>query len=149
MNNNWMAASSFGRAYEVISAINILSIHAKLAQIGDNDPQKEEAISKARITLAEFLRNLEKILTDAEKEQDGVIVGSDPRMSELAQTFILEKQSFPQPSDLFRLPLARFQYLLFSEKPGDMPELITLLRDFRTVIEQHSHADVIGILGDL
>lgn len=149
MNNNWMAASSFGRAYEIISAINTISIHAKLAQLGEKDPQKQESVNKARSTLAEFLINLEKIILDAEKEQDGVIMGSDPRMSELVQTFILGKQSFPQSSDLFRLPLKRFGELLLSEKSEDMPELIILLRDFRSVIEQHSHADVIGILGDL
>lgn len=149
MNNDWMAASSFGRAFEVISAINILSIHAKLLLGGNQDPQSEKTIKKARNTLLNFINNLDHLLSSADSQQDGMIIGSDPRMSELAQIFISGKQSYPIDSDLFRSPLDLFQGLVLSDDPGDMPRLIAFLQELRALIEQHSHTDIIEVLGDL
>ena len=67
--NDWMAAASFGRAYEIVNAINILSIHAKLTQELD-DLQSTDLIEGARSTLDTFINDLNALLIDTEGSQD-------------------------------------------------------------------------------
>jgi hypothetical protein len=144
-----MAASSFGRTREVISAINTISIHSKLVLVNAKDPHNNIELIKAREILSAFLYNFGTLLDNAEQDQDGVIVGSDPRLGELAQVFLSERQHLPQRSELFTLPIQKLIILVKSDRPEDMQELISCLRDLRNVLDQYSHPDAIGILGDI
>lgn len=149
MKSDWMTAASYGRTRELITAINTISIHAKLVLADVTDPHKETALIKARETLSAFLVSFGNMLDEAAQNQNGVIIGSDPRMAELAQTFLLEKQHLPHKSELFTLPLKKLGDLVNSENKDEMQELISCLRDLRGILEQHAHSDVVGILGEI
>ena len=149
MKSDWMAASSFGRTREIVTAINTISIHAKLVLADVHDPHSDIELGKAREILSSFLTYFGSLLEDAMQNQNGVIIGSDPRLGELAQVFLSERQHLPQKSELFSLPLQKLSDLVNSNKTEEMQELIACLRDLRNILEQHAHSDVVGILGEI
>ncbi len=148
MKNNWLAASSFERTHELISAINTLSVHAKFIGAGIEDGENENEVQRARSGLIAFLERL-KILFDAVHNQNNAIVGADPRLGELALRFLSERQLLPRRSVLYSQPIDRLKELVQSELTEDMADLVSCLRDLRTLVEQHSYADIVGILGDV
>ena len=48
MKNDWLTASSFERTHEIVSAINTLSIHAKLVLAGIDDSTNQEEVEKLK-----------------------------------------------------------------------------------------------------
>lgn len=73
-----LAASSFEQAHEVASAINTLSIHAKLRLEGIADPAHPADIEQARRRLLGFLARLRTVVREG--EVDGGVVGADPQL---------------------------------------------------------------------
>lgn len=149
MKNDWLAASSFERTHEIVSAINALSIHAKLTLAKVDRTGDAEKVRDARSRLTEFLDEFSPVLRETEASHDHAIMGTDPRLSELALRFLSARRRWPQPSVLFTTPLTRVRDLLWSERPEDLPTLISCLEGLRLLVEQNSHADVLGILGDI
>ncbi len=149
MNNDWLAASSFERTHEIVSAINTLSIHAKLALAGVDDSVDAGRVQEARARLTEFLDRFSPVLREAEGSHDSTVVGADPRLGELAIRFLSARRRWPQRSALFETPIARVRELVQSERHDDLPTLISCLEGLRLLVEQNAHADVVGILGDL
>ena len=146
---DWLAASSFERTHEVLSAINTLSIHAKLHLAGARDPASEEEVKAAREHLLGFLSGLDELLIEAEQEDDRAVVGADPRMVDLARRYLSARKRWPRPSVVFELPIGELSSLVRSEREEDLPRLVECLRGLRMLLEQHSVADTAGILGDL
>jgi hypothetical protein len=149
MKSDWMTASSFSRTREVISAINTISIHAKLISAGKEYPHNFENLNQAREKLCTFLSEFGRLIDRGISDHDGIIIGSDPRFSELAKMFIEEKRHLPQKSTLFKLPAEKLIHLVRSNNPEEMTELISCLRDLRNILDQHSHSDVVGVLGEI
>lgn len=149
MKNDWLAASSFERTHEIVSAINTLSIHAKLAVASIDDSVDAGHVQEARARLTEFLDRFSPVLREAEGSQDSAVVGADPQLSELAISFLSARRRSPQRSALFETPIAQVRALVQSERREDLPTLISCLEGLRSLIEQNAHADVVGILGDL
>ncbi|CAG0993780.1 hypothetical protein ANAEL_02457 [Anaerolineales bacterium] len=149
MKSDWMTASSFSRAREVISAINIVSIYAKLVSTNEEYPHNLDDLNHAREKLSAFLSDFGRLIEKGISDQDGIIIGSDPRFSELAKMFIEERRHLPQKSTLFKLPTEKLIHLVRSNNPEEMPELIACLRDLRNILDQHSHSDIVGILGEI
>jgi hypothetical protein len=148
MKSDWLAAASFERTHEVVSAINTLSIHAKLALAGVADPTPSTEIEQARRRLLEFLGRLEAVLKEAEQDEDGTIVGTDPRLGDLALQLLggpARGDRRPPPS---ALPLAAVAPLVQSDRPDDLRRVVPYLQELRTRIEEQMHADVAGILGE-
>ena len=144
---DWLAAASFERTHEIVSAINTLSVHAKLLLSGINDPD-DVAVKQARARLTEFLERVEALLRDAEQNGEGTVVGADPRLGDLALRFLSSKQRLPRQSAIFSTPFDRLRELIASEQADDLQALIPCLHDLRSLVEQHSRADVASILGD-
>ena len=149
MKNDWLAASSFERTHELISAINTLSVYAKFIAAGIKGNERVDEIQKTRAALVAFLERLDTLLRDAPRNQSNAVVGADPRLSELTSRFLAEKKRLPRRSILYSQPIDRLKELLQSERPEDMADLVSCLRDLRSLVEQHSYADTVGILGDV
>lgn len=149
MKNDWLTASSFERTHEIVSAINALSIHAKLVLAGIDDSANQEDVEKSRRKLLAFLNRFETLLREAELGRDKAVIGADPRLGDLALRYMSEKRRQPRRSTLYEISLAEMSDLVRSERREDLPSLISCLRGLRSLVEQHSHADVIGILGDM
>ena len=71
MKSDWMTASSYGRTRELITAINTISIHAKLILADMVDPHNGISLKKGRETLSSFLVSFENILDDATRAKMG------------------------------------------------------------------------------
>lgn len=149
MTKDWLAASSFERTHEIISAINTLSVHAKFIDGGIEGGESIENVQKARSRLRWFLERLQALLKQEGSTPSGPVVGSDPRLAEFASRFYSERQRLPRRSVLYSLPMDQLKVLISSEKRDDVPDLIACLHDLRSLVEQHSYADVIGLLGDM
>ncbi len=148
-NNDWLIAQSFEQAHEVVSAINTLSIHAKLASAGVDDSSRSTEVCKARERVLTFLDRLQAVVEEAEKHRDGAIVGADPRLGKLAKRFLSLKGKWPRAAGLYNASLPQARALIQSEAVKDQEELINFLRDLRSLLEQHAHADIVRILGDV
>jgi hypothetical protein len=149
MNSDWLAASNFERMHEVASAINTLSIHAKLELAHVPNPTPESEIEKARNLLLDFIARLRGVLDEVERGRNGTVVGTDPRLNELALQFLGGRASHERRGSQSQLPLTVIQDLVESERPEDLRCLIVYLQELRTVIEEQTHPDIVGILGDL
>ena len=148
-NNEWLTAESFEQAHELLSAINSLSIHTKLAIAGIDDAARLEEVREARTTLINFLKRFEQVVSEAEQRRDHRALGVDPRFGQLASKFLAAKSQWSQGSSLYSTSFAELQRLTMSEKKEDRKGLVALLRDLRAFVEQHTHSDVVGILGDI
>ncbi len=148
-NNEWLTAESFEQAHELLSAINTLSIHTKLAIAGIDDAARKTEVREARATLMTFLDRFEMVVQSAEQRQDGRALGVDPRFGQLASKFLAAKSQWPQRSPLYSASFAELRRLVISEKTKDLQSLVAVLRDLRAFVEQHAHSDVVGILGDI
>ncbi len=148
-DNEWLIAQSFERAHEIVSAINTLSIRAKLNLAGTDDSSRDEEVRKAREHLAAFLERFQAVVEEAQRQRDGMVLGADPRLGQLARRFLSMKSRWPRPSGLYGVSFPQFRALLLSERSEDQQDLINCLRDLRLLLEHHAHADISGILGDV
>jgi hypothetical protein len=148
-NNEWLTAQSFEQAHETVSAINALSIHAKLKLAGIDDSPRNDDVCKARTRLLAFLDRLQAIVQDAEQDEDGAVRGTDPRLGQLAKSFLSLKSKWPHPPGLYATSFREVSALIQSEALEDQKDLVNFLRDLRCLLEQHAHADISSILGDV
>jgi hypothetical protein len=149
MNSDWLQASSFEQMQAITSAITTLSINAKLTLAGRVDPTGPDEVEQARDHLIKFLKRFQLLVRDAENEGNGVIMGADPRLGELAARYLAQKQRGHARSPLYTLSFADLGVLLEARRPEDLPVMIAYLHDLRVLVEQHTHVDVIGLLGDV
>lgn len=148
--SEWLAALSFERAHEVLSAINTLSIRAKLILAGVDDAQRDETVREARKQLLAFLDRLRAAVEGREQRADFGVLGVDPRMGQLVEQFVSTKSRWPCPSGgLYQSTLGDIRALLLSESAAEQKKLIECLRELRHLIEEHSRADNSVILGDV
>lgn len=149
MNNEWLTAESFELTHSVISAINRLAIHNKLALANTPDAASAEAVCEARETLRTFLDRLGSVVCQVEVDQEAPVLGTDPRLGLLAQQYVSAKRQRPDRSPLYTLPLDHVKALLGAERPDERRQLVECLRALRSLVEEHAHADVVGLLGEL
>jgi hypothetical protein len=142
MKSDWLAASSFERTHEVISAINTLSIHAKLTLADISDPTDATDLETARQRLSSFLERLQGLVDGAKQSRGGAVVGADPELGELAIRYLHDVQSQGKQSNSRVLPISAIAKLLHSEQRQDLQTLIDYLSDLRILLEQYSHNDL-------
>ncbi len=142
MKSDWLAASSFERTHETISAINTLSIHAKLTLANISDPTSESDLETARQRLSAFLERLQDLLEGAKQSRGGTVVGADPRLGELATRYLQDVRVQPGRSSPGTIPVSTIARLMRSEQRKDLETLIEYLRDLRTLLERYSYNDI-------
>ncbi len=148
-DNEWLVAQSFERAHELVSAINTLSIRSKLILAGVDDSSRDAEVHKARTDLLTFLDRFHAVVQNAECHRDGTVLGADPRLGQLAKRFLSLRAKWPCPPGLYSVPFSQMRALLMSAAFEDQKDLINCLRDLRLLLEEHAHADISGILGDI
>ena len=147
MKRDWLAAARFERTHEIVSAINALSVHAKLLLAGIKESDERE-VQQARERLIEFLERIEALLQDAEQSGEGTVVGAEPWLGDLAARFLSSRQRWPGQSALSSVPLDHLRALIRSEQADDLRVLIPRLHDLRSLIEHYSRADSSHIVSD-
>lgn len=144
--NEWLTAESFEYSYRLLSAINTLSIHAKLLLDGVDDSDRSEQVQNARRLLKTFLDRVTALIRDSEERRNDTVLGADPQLRELATKFIPSKTRATQAPPACSISLPGLSNLLTSESPQDLKTLVDTLRELRVLIEQQAHADVGRIL---
>ena len=148
MSNTWLAAESFERGQRLIQATNTLAISVKLALAGKHDPERVAVAEQAREELRTFLSDFAGWLAEAERTPARVVTGVDPRLHQLVMAFVSQRRRLPLRSLLYRLPMEQVLALLDAQTPGEMQRLLECLQELRVVLENHLHADVVGLLGE-
>lgn len=148
MNNDWLAAWSFEREQELVSAINTVLINTKLRLAGVVDPTPTNEVDEARLRLVALLDRIACLVGGAEQDKRATMVGVDPRLGELAIHFLSRQTGPSEHSREPPLTPHRFLELAQSDRPDDAKPLIAALEDLRIVIESQAQSDVAGILGD-
>ena len=147
MSTDWLAIQSFQRSQDLLAAINTLSIHTKLRLSGVADEERAKAASEARGKLASFLEAFEKIVQQAEQADGGILLGIDPRLQQLARSFVTAKRDRNKfHSRLFTQPPSETVWLLASADEKDQRALVESLTDLRTLFEEHIYTDTHQIL---
>ena len=149
MSKEWLSAQNFERLHGLISAINTISINAKLETEGIDDSARKTEVEQACTLLLKFLDEFEALVDEVERDKDNIAIGSDPRLGSLAKKFMSLKTQRPRTSSLASLSLGELKELLQSQSLPNRMALIQYLRDLRRLLEQHAHDDVIKVLGEL
>jgi len=149
MNPEWLAIQSFQRSQDLLTAINTLSIHTKLRLRGHGDKERAENVAQARGTLASFLEDFGQVVEQVEQVKDGPLLGVDPRLRQLAGSFVRAKSEGHRfRSCLFKGHLSDATNLLASTNEQDRQALVECLSELRTLIEEHVQTDTARILED-
>jgi hypothetical protein len=149
MSVQWLAVQSFQHSQDILSAINTLSIHLKLESAGIKDEARAQQAAAARGKLVTFLAELEPMVSEAENDEAKPVVGADPRLRQLAKSFVSAKRNrFRFHSALFRNTIGQAKQLLDSQRPEDREPLLECLEELRLLIEEHVHTDTERVLGE-
>lgn len=147
MSSEWLTAESFERNHRLLSAINTLSIQVKLARSGVNEMPDIGNVSEAQEELRHFLTRMGPLVHDVEMNQQAPLLGADARLSSLVRQYATTRKR--SASVLHKLPIEQVARLIGSDRPADQERLIEYLTALRQVVEQHTHADVVGLLGEV
>lgn len=147
MSTEWLAIQSFQRSQDLLTAINTLSIHTKLELSGLADEERAEAAAEARKKLASFLEAFDKIVQQAEQADGEELLGIDPRLQQLARSFVTAKRNRSRfQSTLFTQSPSKTVGLLTATDERDQQALVECLTDLRTLVEEHIYTDTYQIL---
>jgi hypothetical protein len=149
MTTEWLSAQSFERNQQLLSAINTLSINAKLRQLGADDSARREAVERAQNDLINFVEAMEPIVHEVKADEDQIAVSADPRLNDLALNLASSRYKGKKASSLGVATPADLKQLLLSTDVHDIAKLVSYLRELRKVIEQHTHVDVVNMLGEM
>jgi hypothetical protein len=150
MSTEWLAVQSFQHSQAVLGAINTLSIHLKLNLAGIPDQERAEEATQARETLTSFLKELETVVDELEREDTRPVVGADPRLRQLGESFIEAKRDGRRfRSALFGENLSDVRQLLQSDQAEDQQRLLKSLEELRVLVEEHIHDEAMQLLGEI
>jgi hypothetical protein len=151
MSQQWLAAENFERSHELISAINAVVINTQLSLSGKNDEKRRQEMEEARARLVPFIEEFDSLVKIIECDEDAPILSTDPRLTALTRQFVTVRQGCTSPI-LRDMALERAVRLLQMRHIETVPsderaQLIEFLRALRSLLEDNSHADIIGLLG--
>jgi len=149
MRSKWLVTSNFERMHELISAVNILSIHAKLKVAGVPDPTNQSRIREAKKRLLAFLVRFQALILDTERQNNRAVIGADPQLEGLVLRYLDQKKRLSEDAQPFALSLDRLRDLISEDTLENMPELISSMREFRSLFEQHAYVDVVELIGQM
>lgn len=149
MRSKWLITSNFERMQDLISAVNTVSIHAKLSMAEIEDPTDQTRIHQAREHLLSFLDRFQTLIEDAEHRQNGTVIGADPQLGDLTLRYLDQKRRLPGDSPLFAVSFDRLRELIRTENLQNLPELISCLKELRSLLEQHAYVDIVDLIGEM
>ena len=150
MSTRWLAAQSFQHSQDLVTAINIVSIHLKLRLAGIPDADRIPAAQRARETLASFFQQLDSLVQAARQGEMGPTLGVSPRLRQLVKNFIAAQRDHHRfQSALFQKTPSEMQRLLASDTEEDQHALIECLKEMRTLLEEHVWADTSQLMREL
>jgi hypothetical protein len=146
----WLTVQSFQHSQELLAAINTLSIHLKLETEGASDQERAQAADASRHKLDGFLKELEQLVGESDRDEIKPVLGTDPRTRQLAEGFLEARRDRTRfRSVLFQDDISRARRLLHSVKDEDREPLLRCLDDLRVLLQEHVQADASQIMGQI
>lgn len=149
MSHKWLNVYSFERSYQLVSAINTITIHTELELLGVDDRARLPAVEQACGCLLKFLEEFEGVVEQVESNEDRIAIGVDPRLTDLARGLSDARRQRPSTLVLASTSFAQLRNLLTSTDSGERTTLVKCLRELRRLVEEHAHVDAVRILGEL
>lgn len=148
MTANWLTFQSFQHSQEVVRAINTLSVHLKMTSRGGVDSEgSEAAVDRSVAVLQAFLDELGTTADQADRADLAPVVGVDPRLEQLAQSYLTARRRRRFRSRLSSDSINEIKVLLGSRSRNDQKALAECLAELRVLVEEHMHEDINAILG--
>ena len=148
MSLDWLTTSSYERTGKLITDINTVSVHVKLMLAGREDSSRADRVRDAKEHLRRFLKDLSPVVNALRRDSSTTVLGSDPRLEELARTLATAVQGTDRPGIPALADVAETVDLLDSTSRKDQRLLVGQLRALRTLLEQYAHHDVLAVLGE-
>ena len=151
MSSEWSTFQSFQQSQDLLDAINTLTIHIELAKAGLSEEAPSGTAQESTERIDVFLAELERSLTPHAGRKP--MLGAGSRIRQFADRFV-EARKEPQRfhSLLVRDGLDEVRALLQRGEDAseeDQEQLLDCLEDLRTLLEEHIHADVNNLLGEI
>ncbi len=147
--NHWLVSQSLERSLDVISAINRVSIHAKLRSAGMEDTATADEVDAARKVLIAFLKTLSDLVEKAAESEDKIAFGADPRLSSLARRFLAHSAQGVGTVPYRTGELRELKALLEEGDATKHDVLVEELAHLRSVLEQHAQADAAIVFNEV
>jgi hypothetical protein len=149
MGSKWLITSNFERMQDLISAVNTVSIHAKLRTAGIEDPNDAPKLQQAKERLLAFLDRFQELIEDTERSQSRTVIGADPQLGDLVLRYLDQKRHLPEGSPLFSVSFDKLRELIQTESLENVPEFISFMKELRSLLEQHAYVDVVDLIGEM
>lgn len=148
MSDEWFTANNVERTYRVLSAINLLSINAKLTLLKSENPIEAGELKQAKQDLMRFSNELSELLEKAERREGRTILGTDPRMGQIASHFRDVMTQYQSTGDLSKVRLDELANLIETKDESDLSKLVEYLDQLRSLVEQYSYSDTVAVFGE-
>ena len=142
-----LAVRSFHENQKLLSAVNTLSINAKLEMAGRIDLKSEKRVAEAKRVLKSFFEELDVIVQRAEETEAKPLLGVDARRGEFVRNFIAAKRNLRIDSRSLNGKLSDITQLIYSDEENDKKEILLVLEELRTLLEEHIANDTEVLLG--
>jgi len=149
MRSKWLITSNFERMQDLISAVNTVSIHAKLRMAGIEDPTDAPKLQRAKAILLALVDRFQELIDDVERSQSRTVIGADPQLGDLVMRYLDQKRHLPEGSPQFAISFDRLRELIQTENMENLLEFISCLKQLRTLLEQHAYVDVVDLIGEM
>jgi hypothetical protein len=149
MSDVWLLAESFEQGNRLIQAVNVLSIHTKLLLAGLDDSARAADAERARSNIKAFLQTLDTLVPQVEADNEAALPGQAPRAGAFVRRFVQARRQDSGRSPLFARSISEFVNLLDAKDQEQRQDLVEGLAKLREMLEQHHHADVSQVLGQL
>ena len=143
-----LAVQSFHENQKLLFAINTWSIHIKLDIAGRSDMNRAKAVPEAKEVLRSFLTELEPQVERAEEAETKPLLGVDARRRQFVENFTAARRKGIRSSFL-RGKLSDAAQLLHSDKTADKENILLVLKELRTLLEEHLASDTEVLLGGI
>lgn len=142
------AVQSFHENKKFLFAINTLSIHIKLEMAGHCNMNRAKEIPEAKEVLRLFLTELEPQVQRAEESGTEPLLGVDARRRQFVKNFVNARRNRIRSSFL-RGKLSDAAQLFYSDKTANKEDILLVLKELRTLVEEHIASDTEVLLGGI
>lgn len=149
MDNNYITTSSFEKTHDIISVLNTISIYSKLKLSGKTQIIKDNEIKIAKDKFKKFLSNFNKVIQEAEKQPDNIIINTDPRFEALITRYIHSKKYSIQDKEILNIPIIKIIKIIESKEESEISILITYIKSLRSILEQHAYVDYTKLISNI
>jgi hypothetical protein len=149
MDAKWLSVQSMKLNQSIIGAINILSIHFKLALRQMEDVKSQQQIGEAKTVIQDWIVEFDRNLSAYEQNSYQALAGVSPRQQQLVKRFEAAKRKGEFSSKLFCENPQKLIELMSAKEPAQITELLQSLNDLRILLEEHNQMDIQNLVPDL